>query len=95
MVSKNFKHFCVVLMSFILTSNLHMSQANKALHFLTLQLVLKTVRLYITDLHVKSTDRHQYFHYLFGHPNHTKGSVVFSQIFRISWLCSYGKLYKT
>ena len=44
-VSKNFKHFCLVLMSSILTSNLRMSQAKKALHFLTLNLVLKTVRL--------------------------------------------------
>ena len=44
-VSKNFKPFYVVLMSFILISNLHMSQAKKALHFLTLKLVLKTVSL--------------------------------------------------
>ena len=44
-VSKDFKLFCIVLMSSILTSNLHMSQAKKALHFLTLKLVLKTVRL--------------------------------------------------
>ena len=45
MVSKNFELFSVVLMSSILTSNLLMSQAKKALHFLTLKLVLKTVRL--------------------------------------------------
>ena len=44
MVSKDFKLFAV-LMSSILTSNLHMSQAKKAFHFLTLKLVLKTVRL--------------------------------------------------
>ena len=44
-VSKDFKLFCIVLMSSILTSNLHVSQAKKALHFLTLKLVLKTVRL--------------------------------------------------
>ena len=49
----------------------------------------------ITDLYVKSTDRYQYFHYLSAHPNHTKRSVVFGQTFHISWLCSYGKLYKT
>ena len=41
MVSKNFKLFCVVLMSSILTSNLRMSQAKKALHFFTLKLALK------------------------------------------------------
>ena len=39
------KLFSVVLMSSILTSNLHMSQAKKALYFLTLKLVLRTVRL--------------------------------------------------
>ena len=44
-VSKNFRLFHVVLMSSILTSNLHMSQAKKALYFLTLKLVLRTVRL--------------------------------------------------
>ena len=41
-----------------------------------------------TDLHVKPTDRHQYFHFLSAHPNHTKRSVVFSQTLRISRLCS-------
>ena len=25
-----------------------------------------------TDLHVKSTDRYQYLHYMLMHPNHTK-----------------------
>ena len=44
-VSKNFELFCVVLMSSILIPNLHISQAKKSLHFLTLKLVLKTVRL--------------------------------------------------
>ena len=41
------------------------------------------------DLYVKSTDRHQYLHYLSAHPNHTKRSVIFSQTLRISRLCSY------
>ena len=35
MVSKNFNFFCVVSMRSILTSNLHMRQAKKVLHFLT------------------------------------------------------------
>ena len=29
-----------------------------------------------TDLHIKSTDRHQYLHYSSSHPGHTKGSIV-------------------
>ena len=45
LLSKNFKLFCVVLMSSILRSNLLMSQAIKTMHFLTLKFVLKTVRL--------------------------------------------------
>ena len=43
----------------------------------------------IIDLYVKSTDRHQYLHYLSAHPNHTKRSVVFSQTLGISRLYSY------
>ena len=49
-------------MSSILTSNLLMSQAKKTLHFLTLK--LDYYSKIITNLYVKSTDRHQYFHYL-------------------------------
>ena len=45
MVGKNFELFCVFSMSSILTSNLYMSQAKKAWHFLTCKLVLKAVRL--------------------------------------------------
>ena len=62
MVSKNFKLFCVVLMSSIPTSNL---------------VIVKNSKI-ITDLHVTSTDCHQYLHYLSAHPNHTKRSAVFS-----------------
>ena len=32
-----------------------------------------------TDLHIKSTDRHQYLHYMSSHPEHTKRSIVYSQ----------------
>ena len=41
-----------------------------------------------TDLHIKSTDKHQYLHYTSTHPDHTKGSIVFSQALRISRICS-------
>ena len=40
------------------------------------------------DLHFKSTDCHQYLHFSSAHPNHTKRSVVFSQILHISRLRS-------
>ena len=54
--------------------------------FLDLKVSAKNSKI-ITDLYVKSTDRHQYLHYLLAHPNHTKRSVVFSQTLRISRLC--------
>ena len=55
---------------------------------LDLKVSVKTSKI-ITDLYVKSADRHQYLHYLSAHPNHTKQSVVFSETLRISRLYSY------
>ena len=46
------------------------------------------------DLHVKSTDRHQYLHYTSPHPEHTKRSVVFSQGFRVSGICSQAEDFR-
>ena len=89
MVSKNFKLFCVVLMSSILISNLH-ETSRESIAFLDLKGSVKNSKI-ITDLYAKSTDHHQYLHYLSAHSNHTKRSVVFSQTLRISGLCSYGE----
>ena len=41
--------------------------------FLDLKVKLKQGKIE-TDLHVKSTDRHQYLHYTSSHPEHTKRS---------------------
>ena len=51
--------------------------SKESIAFLDLKVSVKNSKI-ITDLYVKSTDRHQYLHYLSTHPNHTKGSVVFS-----------------
>ena len=56
--------------------------------FLDVKVSVKHSKI-ITDLYVKSTDRHQYLHYLSAHPKHTKRSVVFSQTLGIGRLCSY------
>ena len=32
-----------------------------------------------TDLHIKPTDAHNYFHHLSAHPHHCKNSIPFSQ----------------
>ena len=62
--------------------------SKESIAFLDLKVSVKNSKI-ITDLYVKSTDHHQYLHYLSAHPNHTKRSVVFSQTLRISRLCSY------
>ena len=41
-----------------------------------------------TDLHIKSTDRQQFLHYISSHPDHTKRSIIYSQALRISRICS-------
>ena len=41
-----------------------------------------------TDLHIKSTYKHQCLHYTSTHPDHTKRSIVFSQALRVSRICS-------
>ena len=43
----------------------------------------------ITDLLIKSTNRHQYLHYTSSHPHHTKRSIVYSQALRVSRICSF------
>ena len=59
-----------VLMSSILTSNLHES-SKKIIAFLDLKVHYKNSKI-ITDLSAKSTDHHQYLNYLCAHPNYTK-----------------------
>ena len=62
--------------------------SKESIEFLDLKVSAKNSKI-ITDLYVKSTDRHQYLHNFSAHPNHTKRSAVFSQNLRISRLCSY------
>ena len=47
-----------------------------------------------TDLHIKPTDRHLYFHFSSAHPDHTKRSIVYSQALRISRVCSFEEDFK-
>ena len=84
MVTKN---FCLHILSEFRTDIKFTYESNKkSIVFLELKVSIKNSKI-ITDLYVKSTDRHQYLHYLSAHPNHTKQSVVFSQTL---W-CSYDK----
>ena len=68
-----------------LTFTSNSSEENVA--FLDLKVKLKQGKIE-TDLHVKSMDRHQYLHYTYSHPEHTKPSIVFSQGLRVSRICS-------
>ena len=53
--------------------------SKKSIAFLDLDVALYNGRLEST-VRVKLTER-QYLHYLSSHPEHIKGSIVFSQIF--------------
>ena len=44
-----------------------------------------------SDLYMKTTDCHQYLHYLTSHPEHTKHSIVCSRTLRVNRLCSLEK----
>ena len=59
----------------------------KSIPFLDLNVKLANGKLG-TNLHIKSTDRHHYLHYMSSHPEHTKRSIVYSQALRINKLCS-------
>ena len=61
--------------------------------FLDLKVKLKQGKIE-TDLHVKSTDRHQYLHYTSSHPEHTKRSIVFSQGLSVSRICSQAEDFR-
>ena len=58
-----------------------------------LNISLSEGRLF-SDLYIKSTDCHQYFHYLSSHPEHTKRSIIYSQTLRIINICSLQKDFK-
>ena len=61
--------------------------------FLDLKVKLKQGKI-DTDLHVKSTDRHQNLHYTPSHPDHTKRPIVFSQTLRVSRICCQAEYFR-
>ena len=64
------------------------SSKEESIAFLELKGSIKNYKI-ITDLYVKSTNRHIYLHYLTAPPNHTKRTVVFNHTLCISRFCSY------
>ena len=67
-----------------------MSQVKIKIAFLDCKVNLFQNKL-TTDLYVKPTDTHQYLDYTSSHPEHTKKSIVYSQILRLPWICSFEK----
>ena len=61
--------------------------SKKDISFLDLKVSLTNGKL-STDLHIKATDCHQYLHYSSSHSEHTKRSIVYSQLLRVSRICS-------
>ena len=55
-----------------------------------LDLIVKLSKgLLTTDLHVRDTDRHQYLHFNFSHPDHTKRLIIYSQALRLAKICTF------
>ena len=75
------------LMDVTLILSLHMSQSKLVFHFLILKVNLSNGYL-SPDLHIKSTERHQFLQYTSSHPDHTKRSIIYCQALRISRICS-------
>ena len=42
----------------------------------------------LTELYIKSTDRHQYLHYSSSHSDYNKKLIIYSQTLRLSRLCT-------
>ena len=66
----------------------HESSKNSSpISFLDEKFKLSKVKT-ITDLYVKDTGRNQHLHYTSSHPNHTKWSIVHSQVLKVKRICS-------
>ena len=84
------KKTCIIFKIFLITTNLILSLSiiliKKKKLFLYLNMKLSENNL-STDVHIKSTDRHQYLHYTSSHTGHTKKFVVYSQALILSRIC--------
>ena len=82
---KNYQSFCQIL---LISHSILSAPSNKDILFLELKVSLTKGKLSI-DMHIKSNDCHGYLHYSCssGHPEHTKQSIVYSQLSSVSWIC--------
>ena len=76
-VKINLKSSQMTLIVSIITLNLPMNPVKRNDTFLDLIVKLSKGSL-TTDLHIRDTDRHQYFYFNSSHPDHTKRSIIYS-----------------
>ena len=67
--------------------------SKKSIAFLDLDVAVCNARLEST-VHVKPTDRHQYWHYSSSNPEHTRRSIVFSQTLRVSIFVLWKRIFE-
>ena len=91
---ENLKNFMCNLNEFNDSIKFTYDSHNQKINFLDVNINISNGKLN-TDLYVKSTDRHQYLHYMSSHPEHTKRSIIYSQTLRVKRLCSLEKNFKT
>ena len=63
---------------------------SNSINFLDLNVKLNNGEL-TTSVYIKPTDRHQYFHYGWSHPDHIKRSIIYCQTLQASRLCSFNE----
>ena len=90
MEKQNWKDLWRGSIIFCRTFNLHTSHPKKRVAFLDLRASLENGSI-TTDLHIKSTNCHQYFHCSFSHPDHIKNSIIYCQTLRLSNTCTYAE----
>ena len=84
---KELEKFISSFNSFTLNRKFTYESSKKDVSFLNPKVSLTKDKL-STDLHTKPTDCHQYLHYSSGHPEHTKRSIIYIQLLRVSRICS-------
>ena len=84
---KELEKFMSSFNSFTPNLNFTYKSRKKDISFLDFKVSLSKDKL-STDLHIRPTDFHQYLHYSSGHPEHTKRSIVYSQLLVVSWVYS-------
>ena len=87
---ENLKQFLYNLNNYDPNLKVTHEYSKKEIPFLDLKVGIENGDI-TTDLCVKDTDRHQHLHYTSAHPYHTKKPVVFSQVLRLSGLCTFEK----